>query len=122
MLIFIGGISVFMTTSIIFDWFDIRIKEGNFVWFIVFANFICGFIYLFASIMNWKNPKYSIMSLGMASVILIIAFIFLKIYINDGGIYEPKTVTAMLFRITFTIIMTVISCVVLKNEKQQSKY
>lgn len=114
----IGVISVFMTLSVLFDQFDIRQKEGNYVLFIVIANLLCGFIYLYAAFYNWKKQEKALYSLLLASIILILSFVFLQIHINSGGLYEQKTVKAMMFRIVFTIVMTGIGFYIQKNSKQ----
>lgn len=41
-----GLLTLFLSTSVIFDLFGIREKEGNYVLFIVWANFISSIIYL----------------------------------------------------------------------------
>jgi hypothetical protein len=43
-------ITLFMSTSVIFDLFGIREKEGNYVLFVVISNFIAGFMYLFSAV------------------------------------------------------------------------
>jgi hypothetical protein len=98
-----------MTTSIIFDWFGIRELEGNYVPFIVYANLICGFLYLLTSYLLFKNKKSASYLLLFASILLILSFISLGIYINNGGIYEEKTVKAMTFRSSITLILTFVS-------------
>lgn len=101
-----GGLSLFMTLSIIFDLFGIRAMEGNYVLFIVYANLICAVIYLFAAYAVWKSPEYGAYSMALASLILILAFVALQIYINKDGIYEVKTVKAMIFRTMITVVMS----------------
>lgn len=44
-----GLLTLFLSASVIFDLFGIRAKEGNYVLFIVWANFISSIIYLIAS-------------------------------------------------------------------------
>lgn len=114
-LLFFGGVTLFLTSSIIFDAFGIREREGNYVLFIVYTNLICGLIYLVAAYANWKNKKYGIYALVFAALILVIAFISLLIYINNGGAYESKTVKAMLFRIALTITLVVTGLKFLKK-------
>ncbi|MCC7331411.1 MAG: hypothetical protein IT232_02280 [Flavobacteriales bacterium] len=114
----IGVISVFMTLSVLFDQFDIRQKEGNYVLFIVIANLLCGFIYLYAAFYNWKKQEKALYSLLLASIILILSFVFLQIHINSGGLYEQKTVKVMMFRIVYTIVMTGIGFYIQKKSKQ----
>lgn len=108
-LFFFGLLTLFLSSSIIFDLFDIRAKEGNYVSFIVWANFISSILYLFASYGLLKNKWWSTLLLGIASIILIVSFIGLKMYINAGGIYETKTVSAMIFRTTLTLVFTAIA-------------
>lgn len=115
----IGVVSVFMTLSVIFDLLGIRAREGNYVLFIVYANLVCGIIYLYAAISNWKNLTNSFYSLVLASLILIVAFIAFGVYISNGGIHEVKTIKAMTFRTVFTLIMAALSYMMLRKEKQR---
>lgn len=114
-----GAMSVFMTLSIIFDWFGIREKEGNYVLFIVYTNLICGLIYLYAAYNNWKKQQNSFYVLAIATGLLIVAFVALQVYASNGGIHEAKTINAMLFRIGFTAVMVAISFFILKKSNQQ---
>jgi len=112
-------LTLFMSGSVIFDLFGIRAKEGNYVLFIVWTNFICGIIYLIAAY-NWlklKNFTYKILS--SATVLLIISYTSLFIHINNGGLYEEKTVRAMLFRIVITLIFALISYFTLPRSRKK---
>lgn len=104
-----GLLTLFLSSSVIFDLFGIRAKEGNYVLFIVWANFICSILYLSAAYGFIKSKKWTIKPLGISVLILIIAFIGLFYHINMGGIYETKTIGAMIFRISATLIFTIIS-------------
>jgi len=95
-------LTLFLSSSVIFDWFGIRAKEGNYVLFIVWANFICSILYLIAVYGFIKKKKWTLWILITALIILIIAFISLLIYINNGGIHEVKTIKAMIFRMMVT--------------------
>ncbi|MFZ1705041.1 MAG: hypothetical protein WAT79_11900 [Saprospiraceae bacterium] len=112
-----GLLTLFLSTSVIFDLFEIRAKEGNYVLFVVWANFISSLLYLLAAYGFLKVKKWTPLLLTISSIILIIAFIGLNIHINDGGIYETKTVGAMIFRISVTVIFTIISFFTIKNTK-----
>lgn len=117
MLTLIGVISVFMTLSVIFNLFGIRKIEGNFVPFVVYANLVCGVLYLIAAYSTWRNVKLSSFILGVALILLIVTFVGLFMHINSGGVYEMKTVKAMTFRTVFTTAMLVIGIVLFKKEK-----
>lgn len=111
----IGLVSVFMTLSVIFNTFGIREKEGHYVFFVVYANLVCGIIYLYAALSNWKNMRSSFYSLLLASAILVVTFVFFGIFIQNGGIHEAKTVKAMTFRTVFTIVMCCLSYLMMKK-------
>lgn len=105
-MLLLGLVSLFMTTSIIFDLFHIQQMEGNYVSFIVYANFICSIIYLISAYGFFKEKKSTTVCLFVASSILILAFIAFWIYIEKGGVYEIKTVKAMSVRTLITIAFT----------------
>ncbi|MGN6264266.1 MAG: hypothetical protein ACTHM5_01270 [Ginsengibacter sp.] len=106
---FFGIITLFMSTSVIFGLFDIREKEGNYVLFVVVANFICAFLYLAGAYGFFKMKKWTTPVMNAAVVILVITFIGLAIHIYSGGIYEEKTVKAMMFRTFLSIAFALIS-------------
>lgn len=117
-LTFFGGLSVFLTLSIIFDWLGIREKEGNYVLFIVYANLICGIIYLIAAYANFIKFKKTYLLLTVAIGVLLAAFIALLFYVNSGGIHEEKTIGAMLFRLGITIGFTLLSFYTINNNNK----
>jgi len=86
-----------------FDWFGIREKEGNYVLFVVWANFVSSLLYLFAAYGFLKQKKVTFNILSLSALILIMALVGLFIHINSGGLYETKTIGAMIFRIAVTI-------------------
>jgi len=104
-----GLLTLFLSSSVIFDWFGIRAKEGNYVLFIVWANFISSLLYLISTYGFLKIKNWAFKALSVATVILVVALIGLFIHIYSGGIYETKTIFAMLFRISVTIAFTVIA-------------
>ena len=117
-----GLLTLFLSTSVIFDLFNVREREGNYVLFIVWSNFISSIIYLFAAYGILKRKKWTTLLLVASIGILVTAFIGLKFHINAGGIYETKTVSAMIFRIGLTVLFTISSYFLLnkqlpKNEK-----
>ncbi len=114
-----GLLTLFLSTSVIFDLFGIRAKEGNYVLFVVWANFICSILYLIAAYGFIKNKKWTTFLLGISSLVLIITYIGLNIHANSGGIYETKTISAMIFRILITIVFTIFAYfAITKNNKK----
>lgn len=112
-----GLLTLFLSTSVIFDLFGVRAKEGNYVLFVVCANFISSILYLFAAYGFVTVKKWTAPLLGISTVILIAAFIGLKIYANSGGIYETKTIGAMVFRITVTLVFAALAYFTIAKKK-----
>lgn len=112
-----GLLTLFLSTSVIFDLFGIRAKEGNYVLFVVWSNFISSILYLFAAYGFIKNKKLTATLLGISTLILIAAFIGLKIHASSGGIYEEKTIDAMIFRISVTLVFAIIAYFTITKKK-----
>jgi hypothetical protein len=104
-----GLLTLFISSSILFDLFDIRVRLNHYILFIVYANFICAFSYLFASYCFFTNKKEATIVLFIGVAILLVAYIGLLIYIQTGRIFEMRTVKAMLFRTSLTIVFAGIS-------------
>lgn len=117
----LGLLSLFLTTSIIFDLFGIRAQEGNYVLTIVWANFLCGILNLFAAYGFMKVKKWTVVLLGIATLILVNAFILFTIHIYTGGIYETKTIGAMIFRLFITLLFGTIAYLTINKEKKSIK-
>ncbi|KIA87895.1 hypothetical protein [Kaistella jeonii] len=114
-LLLLGLVTLFMSSSVIFDWFRIREKEGNYVPGIVWANLVCAILYLIAAYGILKNQTWAKMPLIISLIILVLAYIGLFIHINNGGLYETKTIGAMAFRIGVTAIFLFITTKILKK-------
>ena len=114
-LLLFGGVTLFMSSSVLFDWFGIRAKEGNFVPLVVWANLVCGTLYLIAAYGILQNQFWAKFPLLIALIILILAYIGLFIHINSGELYETKTVAAMAFRIGVTAIFLFITTKIFKK-------
>ena len=113
-----GILTLFLSSSIIFDLFGIRAREGNYVLFVVWANFISSLLYLSAAYGFIKAKKWTLLPLGISVLILIISFIGLLIHVYSGDRYETKTIGAMIFRITLTLIFTFFAYfMIIKNKK-----
>ena len=111
-----GIVTLFMSTAVLFGLFNIREKEGNYVLFVVVANFVCAFLYLAAAYGFFAKKKWTTMVLNFSVGILVITFIGLGIHIYTGGIYEQKTVYAMMFRTIVTIAFLLISLKYISKE------
>ncbi len=104
-----GLFTLYLTLSIFFDLFGVREKEGNYVLFVVWANFFSSLAYL-ASVYGFiKYRKWTTRLLLFTVVLLIITFAGLQLHIHSGGIYEPRTVGALIKRTGITLFFALLS-------------
>jgi len=104
-----GLLTLFLSSSVVFDLFGIRAKEGNYVLFVVWANFISSLLYLVAVYGIIKNKKWTVPVLGASAIILILASTGLIFHIKAGGLYEVKTIGAIIFRTLLTFVFLILS-------------
>ncbi len=114
-----GAITLFLSSTVLFDWFGIRAKEGNYVMFVVISNFIASILYLFAAYGFLKIKMVTAKILYTSAAILIAAFAGLLLYINAGGIYETKTIEAMIFRITLTCLFALAAYFLINKKRNE---
>lgn len=100
-----GLVTLFMSSSVLFDWFGIREKEGNFVPVVVWLNWFCGILYLIAAFGIAKNRSSAKIPLILSLVLLFAGYLYLFMYITNDGLYETKTLMAMGFRIAVTLTL-----------------
>jgi hypothetical protein len=116
-----GLITVFLSASLLFDLFDVRERQGIFVPFIVIANLIAGILYLLAAWYFFKSKPLALKLLFSALMVLFVAFAILLIYIDLGGIYQSKTITAMMFRMALNLafLLGAAYFIALKNQRKK---
>lgn len=92
-----------------------RVDAGNYVPFVVWFNFLSGFVYITAGIGLWLKKTWAAkLSVFLLSSILAV-YTLLFIHIFGGGLYETRTVFAMGFRsliwgVTAFISFKTLSC------------
>ena len=104
LLFIFGVISLFVSSAVLFDFFGIREKKGDYVHFVVLANFFCSILYLISSCGFFKRKRWSFTVLESAAILLLITFFAMTIHVYLGNKYEEETIYALIFRILVTLI------------------
>jgi hypothetical protein len=104
--ILFGLLTIKSGGSVIFVDGPDRLAAGNYIPFVVWFNFLAGFIYLVAGAGLWLKKQWAIRLSIFIAVATLIVFIAFGIAILIGQAYEMRTVAAMSLR---TIVWTVIS-------------
>lgn len=113
-----GLLTLFLSSSVIFDWFEIRKKEGNFVWIVVWSNFVASLLYLVASYGFYRSLKWTTTLLMISYLILTLGLVGLFVHIDAGGIYEKKTIGAMFFRSSITLVIAILAYFTINKKRK----
>ena len=119
LLVFFGLITLFLSSSILLDLFDMREREGNYVQFVVLANFFAAIFYLVAAAGLVTRKKWARFPLWMASVVMIAASFGLAWYVYQGGLHEQRTIIAMVFRTLLTLAFYFTAAWIGRTQQQQ---
>lgn len=89
---------------------------GNFVPFVLWFNFLAGFVYILAGIMLFRLNSCSRKLSSVIAIATVIVFIIFGVHIFNGGAYELRTVFAMTLRsgIWITIALVAMRAKVLR--------
>ena len=101
-LLLFGALTLFLSTSVIFDLFGVRAREGNYVLVVVWANFIASILYVLAAVGVIAQRHWPAKVLLVAVVVLVGAAIVFAWHVHSGGPYEQKTIGALAFRTLLT--------------------
>ena len=82
-----------------------RVAAGNYVPFVLWFNFISGFVYVVAGVSLAKDRAWSGRLAVFLAASISLVFVFLGIHILTGGAYEIRTVGAMVLRSGFWLIV-----------------
>lgn len=82
---------------------------GNYVLFVVWFNFLAGFIYLVAGVGIWMRLRWAFGLSLLIAIATIIVFSILVMHILNGGGYETRTVAAMSLRSIVWISISIFS-------------
>ena len=82
---------------------------GHYLLFVVWFNFLAGFIYLVAGVGIWMRHRWAVWLSLLIAIATIIVFAILGVHILNGGAYETRTVAAMSLRSIVWISLFVFS-------------
>ena len=86
-----------------------REAAGDYVPFVLWFNFLAGFVYIAAGLGLWLGQAWGTrVALGIA-VATFLVFGALGVYIASGGAFETRTVVAMTLRSTIWLIISFVA-------------
>jgi hypothetical protein len=98
-----------------------RLAAGHYVPFVLWFNFLAGFIYVAAGLGIWFQKTWAArLALAIAAATLLV-FAAFGWHAASGGAYEARTVVAMTIRSTVWLVIAAIGWRVLSKEKRHDK-
>ena len=100
-----GGMTLFSGGSVLFIDGPARVAAGHYVPFVLWFNFVAGFVYVSAGVglFLWRGWGVSLAVLIAIATLLVFAGLGLHIWL--GGDYEQRTLAAMTFRSTVWLVI-----------------
>ncbi|MEZ5738259.1 MAG: hypothetical protein R3E68_01545 [Burkholderiaceae bacterium] len=102
-----GLLSIKEGGSVLFGDGVARAQAGQYVPFIVWFNFLAGFVYVGAGLaLWWRNRIAAWLSIGIV-VATVLAFAALGVFVAQGGGFEVRTVAAMALRTVIWLLIAI---------------
>jgi cytochrome c oxidase subunit IV len=89
-----------------------RASAGNYVPFVLWFNFLAGFAYVIAGAGLWRLQRWAVWLAIVIAVATLIVFAAFGIHILSDGVWEQRTLVAMILRslVWITIAATSARC------------
>ncbi len=100
-----GVVTIVAGGSVLFGDDAARRLAGDVVAFVLWFNFVAGFLYILAAAGLWRGSAWALRLSGLIALLNLAVLVALAIHIAGGGAYELRTVLAMGFR---TLVWTAI--------------
>ncbi len=86
--------------SVLFGPESAKLAAGNVVDFVLWFNFLAGFLYVISGIGLWMEKVWAVWLAGLIAIMTALVFLALAVHISGDGLYENRTIAAMTLRFT----------------------
>ena len=104
-----GGLTLYAGALALFGGPAARAAVGNAVPFVLWFNFLAGFVYILAGAgLLWRQrwAVHAAIFLAAATALVAVAF---AMHVLSGGAYELRTVRALAFRLLFWVVLAAVA-------------
>lgn len=103
-----GLATLFSSSNVLFGADEARELAGAYVPFVVWFNFIAGFIYVFTAIGIWLGRDWAFGLSALIAAATVITALAFGIRVIQGGAFEMRTVGALALRIGFWVVIALL--------------
>lgn len=113
-----GMLTIKSGGQVVFGNVAARTAAGNFVPFVVWFNFLAGFVYIAAGIGLWLRRRSAVVLAAALAAGTALTFAAFGAHIANGGAYELRTVWALTLRLVVWNAITLFAWRVLWTRRQ----
>ena len=109
-----GVLTVFSGGRALFGGLEARAELGNIVPFVLWFNFVAGFVYVLAGVALLQTKRWAAPMALLLAVSTVLVFAAFAVHIVAGGAFEARTVGALSLR---SLVWVVVALVALRAMK-----
>jgi hypothetical protein len=113
--IFFGVMTVLTGGRALFGSLESRAGFGNAVPFVLWFNFLAGFVYIVAGAGLLLCTRWAVYTSLFLAVSTILVFLAFGVHVIGGGTFERRTIGALTIRSLFWIAVTIVSMRAMKR-------
>jgi len=110
-----GVVTVLTGGRALFGSLETRTDFGNTVPFVLWFNFLAGFVYFVAGAGLLLHRRWAVYASLFVAVSTILVFVAFGVHVIGGGAFERRTIGALTMRSIFWIAVTVVSIRAMKR-------
>ena len=110
-----GALTVLTGGRALFGSLEPRADFGNTVPFVLWFNFLAGFVYIVAGTGLLLCRRWAVYTSLFVTVSTILVFVAFGVHVIGGGAFERRTIGALTIRSLFWIAVTIVSIRAMKR-------
>ena len=110
-----GVMTVLTGGRALFGGLESRADFGNAVPFVLWFNFLAGFVYIVAGAGLLQCRRWAVYTSLFVAVTTILVFVAFGVHVLGGGAFERRTIGALTIRSLFWIAVTIVSMRAMKR-------
>ena len=104
-----GVVTVLTGGRALFGSLESRADFGNVVPFVLWFNFLAGFVYIVAGTGLLLCRRWAVYTSLFVAVSTIVVFVAFGVHVIGGGAFERRTIGALIIRSIFWVAVTIVS-------------
>ena len=104
-----GALTVFSGGRALFGGMEARAELGNIVPFVLWFNFMAGFVYVVAGLALLRTKRWAASLALLLAVTTVLVFLAFAAHIVGGGAFEARTVAALSLRSLFWVVVALVA-------------